>query len=158
MKILRKEQGGFVSNSKKLVENEINPDTLNGQTLAYLGDAVYEVDIRRHLVKCGIVKPQALQLRATHYVSAKAQAALITKMQEDGLLSEDELATFRRGRNSKTYSKAKNTSLATYQLSTGFEAVWGYLELLGKKERLQELTSWCIKTVENGGIDEYDFK
>ena len=61
---------------KKLTEEDINPDTLNGQTLAYLGDAVYEVIIRRHLVCGGIVKPQVLQREATHYVSAKAQAAL----------------------------------------------------------------------------------
>ena len=141
-----------------MIENDVNPETLNGQTLAYLGDAVYEIFIRRHLIKCGIVKPQSLQRRATHYVSAKAQAALITKLQEDNLLTKDEIATFHRGRNSKTYTKAKNTSLATYQLSTGFEAVWGYLELLNKKSRIEELTKWCIKTVENGGIEKYDFK
>ncbi|KJY57632.1 Mini-ribonuclease 3 [Lactobacillus kimbladii] len=147
-----------MNQTKKMIENEVNPDTLNGQTLAYLGDAVYEIFIRRHLIKCGIVKPQVLQRRATHYVSAKAQAALITKLQEDNLLTEGEVATFHRGRNSKTYTKAKNTSLATYQLSTGFEAVWGYLELLNKKDRIEQLTEWCIKTIENGGIEEYDFK
>ena len=65
---------------KQLFEKEINPDTLNGQTLAYLGDAVYEIYIRRHLLKGGVVRPQVLQRDATHYVSAKAQAALITKM------------------------------------------------------------------------------
>lgn len=143
---------------KKLVESTVNPDTLNGQTLAYLGDAVYEIAIRRHLIKGGIVKPQVLQRQATHYVSAKAQAALITKLQDENLLTSDEIATFKRGRNSKTYTKAKNTSLATYRLSTGFEAVWGYLELLNKKDRIAELNAWCIKTVEEGGIDQYDFK
>lgn len=143
---------------KKLVESAVNPDTLNGQTLAYLGDAVYEIAIRQHLIKGGIVKPQVLQRQATHYVSAKAQAALITKLQDENLLSSDEIATFKRGRNSKTYTKAKNTSLATYQLSTGFEAVWGYLELLNKTDRIDELNAWCIKTVEEGGIDQYDFK
>ncbi|MCO6533787.1 MULTISPECIES: ribonuclease III domain-containing protein [unclassified Lactobacillus] len=143
---------------KKLVESTVNPDTLNGQTLAYLGDAVYEIAIRQHLIKGGIVKPQVLQRQATHYVSAKAQAALITKLQDENLLSSDEIATFKRGRNSKTYTKAKNTSLATYQLSTGFEAVWGYLELLNKTDRIAELNAWCIKTVEEGGIDQYDFK
>lgn len=143
---------------KKLVESRVNPDTLNGQTLAYLGDAVYEIAIRQHLIKGGIVKPQVLQRQATHYVSAKAQAALITKLQDENLLSSDEIATFKRGRNSKTYTKAKNTSLATYQLSTGFEAVWGYLELLNKTDRIAELNAWCIKTVEEGGIDQYDFK
>lgn len=143
---------------KKLVESTVNPDTLNGQTLAYLGDAVYEIAIRQHLIKGGIVKPQVLQRQATHYVSAKAQAALITKLQDENLLTSDEIATFKRGRNSKTYTKAKNTSLATYRLSTGFEAVWGYLELLNKKDRIAELNAWCIKTVEEGGIDQYDFK
>lgn len=143
---------------KELVEQKVNPDTLNGQTLAYLGDAVYEIFIRRHLIKCGIVKPQVLQRQATHYVSAKAQAALITKLQNENLLTDDEVATFRRGRNSKTHTKAKNTSLATYQLSTGFEAVWGYLELLNKKERIVELTQWCIIAVEKGDLDEYDFE
>ncbi|MBC6349064.1 Mini-ribonuclease 3 [Lactobacillus melliventris] len=147
-----------MSKTKIMIENDVNPETLNGQTLAYLGDAVYEIFIRRHLIKCGIVKPQSLQRRATHYVSAKAQAALITKLQEDNLLTADEIATFHRGRNSKTYTKAKNTSLATYQLSTGFEAVWGYLELLNKRNRIEELTEWCIKTIENGGIKKYDFK
>ena len=101
---------------KKLTEEDVNPDTLNGQTLAYLGDAVYEVIIRRHLVKGGIVKPQVLQREATHYVSAKAQAALVTKMQDEEMLTDDELAAFRRGRNAKSHTKAKNTSLKTYQL------------------------------------------
>lgn len=141
-----------------MIERKINPDTLNGQALAYLGDAVYEIAIREHLIKCQIVKPQVLQRQATYYVSAKAQAALITKLQADNLLSADEIAIFHRGRNAKTHTKAKNTSLSTYQLSTGFEAVWGYLELLGKKDRILELTTWCIKAVEDGGIDKYEFK
>lgn len=143
---------------KNLIEQKINPDTLNGQTLAYLGDAVYEIAIREHLIKCQIVKPQVLQRQATYYVSAKAQAALITKLQNDNLLTQAEIATFKRGRNAKAHTKAKNTSLATYQLSTGFEAVWGYLKLLDKNERIHELTNWCIETVENGGIDNYEFE
>lgn len=143
---------------KKLTEKNINPDTLNGQTLAYLGDAVYEVIIRRHLVKGGIVKPQVLQREATHYVSAKAQAALITKMQDDEMLTEVELTAFRRGRNAKSHTKAKHTSLKTYQLSTGFEAMIGYLDLLNKNDRVAELAKWCIDTVEEDGIKDYDFE
>lgn len=143
---------------KKLTEEEVNPDTLNGQTLAYLGDAVYEVIIRRHLVKGGIVKPQVLQQEATHYVSAKAQAGLVTKMQDEERLTEEELTAFRRGRNAKSHTKAKNTSLKTYQLSTGFEAMIGYLDLLNKNERVQEITEWCINTVEEDRLKDYDFK
>ena len=137
---------------KKLTETSVDPNTLSGQTLAYLGDAVYEIYIRRHLIKGGVVKPQVLQRNATHYVSAKAQAGLITKLQEDNMLTEEELAAFKRGRNAKSHTKAKNTSLKTYQLSTGFEAVWGYLDLAGEDERIKELTEWCIKTVENGEV------
>lgn len=143
---------------KKLTEKNFDPNVLSGQTLAYLGDAVYEVFIRRHLVKGGIVRPQILQREATHYVSAKAQAALITQLQDENRLTEDELAIFRRGRNSKSHTKAKNTTLRTYQLSTGFEAVWGYLDLLGKNERVADLSKWCIKTVEDGGTSKYDFE
>lgn len=142
---------------KKLTEKEVDPNTLSGQTLAYIGDAVYEVYIRRHLVKGGIVKPQVLQREATHYVSAKAQAGLITKLEDDQLLSGEELTAFKRGRNAKTHTKAKNTSLKTYQLSTGFEAMIGYLDLANQHQRVAELSSWCIKTVENGGLDNYDF-
>ncbi|AEG39744.1 Mini-ribonuclease 3 [Lactobacillus kefiranofaciens] len=143
---------------KKLTEKNINPDTLNGQTLAYLGDAVYEVIIRRHLVKGGIVRPQVLQREATHYVSAKAQAALVTKMQDEQMLTDQELTAFRRGRNAKTHTKAKHTSLKTYQLSTGFEAMLGYLDLLNKNDRVAQLSKWCIDTVEEDGIKDYDFE
>ena len=143
---------------KKLTEEDINPDTLNGQTLAYLGDAVYEVIIRRHLVCSGIVKPQVLQREATHYVSAKAQASLVTKMQDEEMLTDDELTAFRRGRNAKSHTKAKHTSLKTYQLSTGFEAMIGYLNLLNQDDRVQELSKWCIDTVEKDGLKDYDFE
>lgn len=76
---------------KKLTETSVDPNTLSGQTLAYLGDAVYEIYIRRHLIKGGVVKPQVLQRDATHYVSAKAQAGLITKLQEEKMLTDEEL-------------------------------------------------------------------
>jgi ribonuclease-3 family protein len=147
-----------VTKIKKLTEEDVNPDTLNGQTLAYLGDAVYEVIIRRHLVCGGIVKPQVLQREATHYVSAKAQAALVTKMQDEELLTDDELTAFRRGLNAKSHTKAKHTSLKTYQLSTGFEAMIGYLNLLNQDDRVQELSKWCIDTVEKDGLKDYDFE
>ncbi len=143
---------------KKLTEKNVDPDTLNGQTLAYLGDAVYEVYIRRHLVKGGIVRPQVLQREATHYVSAKAQAGLITKLQADHLLSATEVTVFKHGRNAKVHTKAKHTSLKTYQLSTGFEALLGYLDLAGQNKRVRQLCNWCIEAVENGGLESYDFE
>ena len=73
-------------------------------------------------------------------------------MQDEEMLTDDELAAFRRGRNAKSHTKAKNTSLKTYQLSTGFEAMIGYLDLLGKNDRVADLSKWCIDTVEEDGL------
>ena len=123
---------------------------LNGIALAYLGDAAYEVYTRQHLLTKGISKPTKLQHIATHYVSAKAQAALIDLMKEDELLSDEEWSYFKRGRNANSHTHAKNTSVMTYRISTGFEAVMGYLKLAGKEERLAELAQWCIEQVEAG--------
>ena len=123
---------------------------LNGIALAYLGDAAYEVYIRQHLLNEGISKPTKLQHIATHYVPAKAQAALINLMKEDELLSDEEWSYFKRGRNANSHTHAKNTSVMTYRISTGFEAVMGYLKLAGKEGRLAELAQWCIEQVEAG--------
>lgn len=123
---------------------------LNGIALAYLGDAVYEVFIRQHLLALGMGKPNRLQHQATHYVSAKAQAALIELMKADDLLTEDEWSYFKRGRNANSYTHAKHTSVLTYRMSTGFEALFGYLQLSGQFERINELAQWCIKQVEAG--------
>lgn len=123
---------------------------MNGIALAYMGDAIYEVYVREHLLDKGMTKPTKLHHRATHYVSAKAQAALIAEMERQDILTEEEKEYFRRGRNAKSYTSAKNTSVVTYRISTGFEAMFGYIYLSGQKERLDELCAWCIRTVEEG--------
>ena len=123
---------------------------LNGIALAYLGDAVYEVYIRQHLLALGMSKPNRLQKKATHYVSAKAQASLIALMEDDDLLDKEEWSFFKRGRNANSYTHAKNTSVLTYRQSTGFEALFGYLYLAGKHDRLDQLAHWCIKQIEEG--------
>lgn len=138
--------------------NDVNPDTLNAIALAYLGDSVYEVYIREFLITSGIVRPKQLQNTATHYVSAKAQAALVTKMQDDNLLREDEVAVFLRGRNAKSYTHAKNTKLSTYNLSTGFEAIFGYLKLKHDNDRIELLARWCIEQVMEDNLHEYRFE
>jgi len=116
-----------------------------------MGDAVYEVYIRQHLLERGLVRPNQLQKAATAFVSAKAQAALIEGMLAANLLTEEEQDIFQRGRNAKSYTHAKNTSVVTYRISTGFEALFGYLHLNGDKARVDELAHWCIEYVEQGG-------
>ncbi|WP_057876374.1 Mini-ribonuclease 3 [Liquorilactobacillus aquaticus] len=123
-------------------------EQMNGIALAYMGDAIYEVYIRKHLLQAGITKPTKLHHRATHYVSAKAQAFLIDKMEEKSLMTELEAEYYRRGRNAKSHTSAKNTSVLTYRISTGFEALFGYLFLSGQIKRLEQLVKWCIETVE----------
>ena len=117
---------------------------LNGLALAYMGDAIYELIIREYLLGVGQTKPNQLHRFATEYVSAKAQAQLVSAMLEEELLTEDEMSYYKRWRNSKINTKAKNTDIQTYLHSTGFEALMGYLYLTKQEERLHELTDWCI--------------
>lgn len=131
-----------------MYEQVEDPQLLNGLALAYIGDAVYELAIRKHLLSQGMTKPNALHHQATHYVSAKAQAYLIDKMAEIELLDDEELKIFKRGRNANSHTKAKNTDRATYNQSSGFEAIFGYIYLKNNTKRLQDLTSWCIDTIE----------
>ncbi|MDR1013164.1 MAG: Mini-ribonuclease 3, partial [Lactobacillales bacterium] len=100
---------------------------LNGIVLAYAGDAIYEVYIRDYLIQNGQTRPNILHKMSTYYVSAKAQAVLIQKMRKLQILNKEEEQFYRRGRNAKCYTKAKNTDQATYARSTGFEAVLGFL-------------------------------
>lgn len=129
-----------------------NFSQLNGIALAYMGDAAYEVFIRRHLIAQGLTKPKRLQHVATNYVSAKAQAALIDLMKTDNLLNADEWDYFKRGRNANSHTHAKNTDVITYRISTGFEAVFGYLSLSDQTKRMKEIADWCIKQVESGNL------
>ncbi|ETD06141.1 Mini-ribonuclease 3 [Streptococcus sanguinis] len=121
---------------------------INGIALAFEGDAVYSMYIRRHLIFQGLTKPNQLHREATKYVSAKAQANLISLMLEEGILTEKEEDIYKRGRNANSHTKAKNTDIVTYRMSTGFEAVMGYLHMTEDIERLEELIDWCIQQVE----------
>lgn len=121
---------------------------INGIALAFEGDAVYSMYIRRHLIFQGLTKPNQLHREATKYVSAKAQANLISLMLEEGILTEKEEDIYKRGRNANSHTKAKNADIVTYRMSTGFEAVMGYLHMTEAIERLEELIDWCIQQME----------
>lgn len=131
---------------------KVDYQQLNGIALAYMGDASYEVYIRRHLLSKGITKPTRLQHRATYFVSAKAQAGLLKMMLKQNILTDEEQSFYKRGRNANSHTHAKNTSAVTYRISTGFEALIGYLALSNQTQRLEELVTWCIAKVEEGAI------
>lgn len=112
---------------------------MNIITYAYLGDAVYELYIRKKLIDSGITKAGDLQKNAINYVSAKRQASILDKLIKNNYLTDDEIDIIKRGRNYKKDAHPKNTDIITYKLSTGFEALIGYLYYHQKNDRLDEL-------------------
>lgn len=106
-------------------------------TLAYIGDAFYDLIIRTVLVERANRPVRDLHRNAVQYVSAGAQAGIIEALKDR--LTEEEAAVYRRGRNAKPHTKAKNASLEDYLKATGFEAVLGYLYLTDNGERALEL-------------------
>ncbi len=106
-------------------------------TLAYIGDAAYDLVIRTVLVKREDTQTQKLHRRASSYVSAKAQAAIAEALQPE--FSEEEASVYRRGRNASPATKPKSASREEYLEATGFEALIGYLYLEGEFERMCEL-------------------
>lgn len=103
-------------------------------TLAYIGDAVYEVIVRTILVEQGNAPVNVLHKHASKLVKAEAQADAYHRIKE--LLTEEELSVFRRGRNAKSYTSAKNATIGDYRVATGFEAMFGYWYLTGQTERM----------------------
>ena len=114
--------------------------------LAYLGDAVYEMVIRAICVKRTNMQTQKLHRKVTGYVSAKAQAKMMDAL--IGELTEEEESIYRRGRNSKPYTKAKNASMEEYLKATGFEALVGYLYLQKEYERMNALIAHGIEALQ----------
>jgi ribonuclease III family protein len=129
-------------------QEKVNANQLNSLALAYMGDAVYETYVRRHLLQSGKVKPNHLHREGTTYVSAKAQCQVLFRMMDENLLSEEEIAVVKRGRNAKSGTVPKNTDVQTYHYSTAFEALMGFLYLTEKTERLEELIVKSFKFVE----------
>lgn len=117
-------------------------------TLAYLGDAAYEVIIRTIFVKRANCQPQKLHQKVTSLVSAKTQARMIQGLLPE--LTEEEAAIYRRGHNSKPYTKAKNASMQEYLEATGFEAVIGYLYLQEDFARMNELVRRGLELLDVG--------
>lgn len=106
-------------------------------TLAYIGDAVYEIVIRSYLVERGNAPVEKLHKRASQMVKAKTQAELVMAIQDQ--LTEEELTVYKRGRNARSYTMAKNATMSDYRKATGCEALIGYLYLDGQYQRLTEL-------------------
>lgn len=124
---------------------EIDIRTYSPLTLAYIGDAIYDLVIRTIVVERGNTSANNLHKKAVRYVNAVTQARMIEALQEE--LSEEERTVYKRGRNAKSYTTAKNASVIDYRKATGFEALCGYLYLTGKQERMLALIRTAIEKV-----------
>lgn len=119
----------------------------SGNVLAFIGDAVLSLQVREHLVSLGLTKTKQLQETSTKYVSAKAQAQFVDFLISNNILTESEHLIFKRGRNAKSASMAKNAEVKDYRKATGLEALWGYLHLNDQQERLTSLWNMFIEEV-----------
>ena len=124
------------------MKNETEVNLMSPLVWAYVGDSVYEVFIRTHLVETTKLKPHKLHIEAIKYVKAKAQAEKLEKLQD--ILTDKEKDIVRRTRNTENHHVPKNANPSDYMYATAFEGLIGYLYLSGQKERLDEILKKCI--------------
>ncbi|MCR4909302.1 MAG: ribonuclease III [Lachnospiraceae bacterium] len=117
--------------------------TYSPGTFAFLGDAVYSLCIREYLARKANCQPDKLHRKSVRFVSATAQAKAVTALLPE--LSEEEKDIYRRGKNAHTQYTAKNATKKEYHEATGFEALLGWLYLLERHERIDELVEKAIE-------------
>lgn len=116
---------------------KIDLRTVSTAALAYLGDSVLELLVRERLVEAGFSDSRKLNAKALDYVTAPRQAEALKKILP--ILSEEEVAVYKRGRNIGHTNVPKRATVAEYRMATGLEALFGYLQLSGRQERMAEL-------------------
>jgi len=117
----------------------VSTDPYSGRTLAFLGDAVWSLIVRKWLIEQGEGSGKVLQAKAAAFVSAKAQASFYDLLHEEGFLSEAEEEAYRHGRNAHAGTVPHNTPVLVYRKSTGFEAMIGMLYLDEQWERIEAI-------------------
>lgn len=124
---------------------EVDVATYSPLTLAYIGDCVYELIIRTNLIYQGNAPVNKLNTRGSELAKAATQAAMIEAIAD--LLTEEEKAAYKRGRNAHSFSKAKNASTGEYRRATGFESLIGYLYLQKQFDRIMEIVKAGFEAV-----------
>lgn len=122
---------------------DINITDYSPLILAYIGDGIYEVIVRTVIVDEANRQVNKIHKAASNLVKAETQAKMIHLIMDD--LTEDEVKIYKRGRNAKAVTRAKNASMSDYRTATGFEALMGWLYLTSQSERMMMLIKKCIK-------------
>lgn len=125
---------------------KINLQSYSPLTLAYIGDSIFDLCIRTLVVEQGNRSPNSLHRDASRLVNAAAQSAMADAIMPD--LTEEEVHVFKRGRNAKSYTTAKNATVADYRKATGLEALFGYLYLKDETDRLLSLLKMGLERIE----------
>jgi ribonuclease-3 family protein len=128
------------------LQKDVNPNQIGSIALAFLGDAVFSLMARDALLHTGNLSPNGLHKRAISMVRASAQSEAVEKI--SSILTEEEEAVFKRGRNVNSTKIPKNAEALEYRRATGLEALFGYLYLKGENERLNYLFSVIFKEFE----------
>ena len=121
---------------------------MNTSTLAYLGDAVFEVIVREKIVTEKPGDVDRAHHTAVRYVSAAGQALAAKAMIAEGFLTEEEEKIYKRARNHRAMSRPQNADPREYKIATGFEALLGYLYLSDERERLREIAGEAVRIVD----------
>lgn len=124
------------------IDRNVDIRTVNPLTLAYIGDGVYELVVRSVMVARTNTRAGLLHRQTSQYVKAEAQSKMMDVLLP--VLTEEEESVYRRGRNAKSPTMAKNASVSDYRRATGFEALMGYLYLTDRMERIVELTKLAL--------------
>ena len=122
------------------------PSQLSPLVLAYIGDSIYDLVIKTRVIEQGNMQVNKLNKKTSSIVKAESQSAMIGVIEP--MFSEHEKAVYKRGRNAKSYTSAKNASIGDYRRATGFEALMGYLYLSGQYERMMELVKAGLESLE----------
>ena len=123
----------------RFVDKEVNAKQLSPLNLAFIGDCIYEIMVREMLVTDANRPVNDLHKESVKYVSAKAQTEAYSKIRD--VLTEEETAVFKRGRNAKVGHSPKSATEGEYHCATGIEALFGYLYLTEQTDRIKELFS-----------------
>lgn len=126
---------GYIKESLKLADTDLK--TYSPLTLAYIGDVVFDLIIRTYIVEQGNAPVNKLHKKVSSLVKAPAQMEMFHKVEE--ILTEEEMAVYKRGRNAKSFTSAKNASITEYRIATGLEALIGYLYLNNQFDRVMEI-------------------
>ena len=130
-----------------LGQKSVSPRQLSPLVLAYIGDSIFDLVVKTKIVTAGNTQVNKMNRAASSIVKAESQSKMIGYLEDK--LTEEEGSVYKRGRNAKSYTSAKNASISDYRRATGFEALMGYLYLSGQYERMCELIKDALDWLEN---------